>query len=268
MSDVNHLEMRRTLNGERGSTKTRTLILEHALKMASLSGIEGLTIGELAKSVGMSKSGLFAHFQGKDNLQLSVLKLAVERFVDSVLKPSFREPRGEPRVRALFRNWLAHLDEANDRPGGSILISASIELDDRPGALRDFVQRAQWDMIANVEKAAKLAVEEGDFREDLDCGLFAWSVYSFVLGYHHSKRMLQDPRAEEHVKRSFQGLILVSRVNKSVSGQPSKSVSGQPNKSVSGQPSKSVRQRSRPEKKSERRTKKLESNAKRKLNLK
>jgi AcrR family transcriptional regulator len=190
---------------------TKTLILDRALKIASREGIEGLTIGELAKAVGMSKSGLFAHFGGKDQLQLSVLKLATKQFVDCVIRPAIKAERGEPRIKSMFRNWLEHLNDEKVLPGGSILIAASVELDDRPGNLRLFVKEAQKDLISNIEKAARIAVEEGHFRRDLDCEQFAWSLYSFVLGYHHFKRMLDDPKAELRLKRSFKGLLEVSR---------------------------------------------------------
>ena len=190
---------------------TKNLILDTAVKIASREGIEGLTIGELAKAVGMSKSGLFAHFGGRDQLQLDVLKLATEKFIDLVMRPAFKAERGEPRVKAMFKNWLDHLNNESELPGGSILIAASIELDDRPGALRDFAQKAQQDLIANIEKAAQISVEEDHFRADLDVEQFAWSMYSFVLGYHHFKRFLDDPKAELHVKRSFNGLLAISR---------------------------------------------------------
>ena len=196
------------------ASKTRKTILQTALKIASREGIEGLTIGELAKAVGMSKSGLFAHFGNKDQLQLAVLKLATENFVNTVMRPAFSEPRGEPRLQAMMANWLDHLNDRKALPGGSILIAASTELDDRPGVLRDFVQTAQKDLIHNIEKAATMAVEEGHFRCDLDIEQFAWSMYSFVLGYHHFKRMLEDPKAELHLKRSFKGLIEVAKKKK------------------------------------------------------
>jgi AcrR family transcriptional regulator len=195
------------------SANTKALILDTAVKIASREGIEGLTIGELAKAVGMSKSGLFAHFGGKDQLQIEVLKQATETFVNVVMRPAFKAPRGEPRIREMFKNWLAHLNDESQLPGGSILIAASIELDDRPGAVRDFAQKAQKDLIANVERAAQMAVEEGHFRHDLDVEQFAWSMYSFVLGYHHFKRMLEDPKAELHLKRSFKGLLEISRAS-------------------------------------------------------
>jgi len=197
------------------SLNTKEMILDRAVKIASREGIGGLTIGELAKAVGMSKSGLFAHFGGKDQLQLDVLRLATEKFVDVVMRPAFTAPRGEPRIKAMFKNWLEHLNDESELPGGSILISASIELDDRPGPLRDFAAQAQKDLIKNIEKAAQLAVDEGHFRQDLDVEQFAWSMYSFVLGYHHFKRLLQDPKAELHVKRSFNGLLAISRAESS-----------------------------------------------------
>ena len=165
--------------------QTRKQILDAALSVASREGLAGLTIGELAKSVGMSKSGLFAHFRTKDALELAVLEAAVERFVAAVIHPAFQKPRGEPRIIALVENWVRFLDGSDSLPGGSVLISASVELDDRPGASRDFVQKAQRDLITNIEKSARIAVDVGHFREDLDCDQFAWSLYSFVLGYHH-----------------------------------------------------------------------------------
>lgn len=196
--------------GEKGRT-TRAQILEVALSVASREGLSGLTIGELAKSVGMSKSGLFAHFRGIDALQLAVLQAAVSRFISTVMKPAFEQPRGEPRLEALVKNWLQFINGDKVLPGGSVIISASVELDDRPGVLRDFVQAAQRDLITNIEKAARIAVTEGQFREDLDCEQFAWSLYSFVLGYHHFSRMLNDPKAELHLMRSVHGLFRVAR---------------------------------------------------------
>jgi AcrR family transcriptional regulator len=210
-------------DSERAAGKTRKLILNVALKIASRDGIDGLTIGELAKAVGMSKSGLFAHFGGKDQLQLAVLQLATEQFVNVVLKPAFKAPRGLPRIKQMFDNWLEHLNDEATLPGSGVLIAASTELDDRPGVLRDFVQQAQKDLISNIEKAAKMAVEEGQFRRDLDVEQFAWSMYSFVLGFHHFKRMLEDPKAELHLKRAFKGLLELSKSPGKKSGKLKKS---------------------------------------------
>jgi AcrR family transcriptional regulator len=196
--------------------RTKVLILETALRIASCEGIGGLTIGELAKAVGMSKSGLFAHFKNKDDLQLQVLQLAVDRFVERVLRPAFFKPPGEARIVAMFENWFEHLNDESELPGGSLLIAASTELDDRPGVLRNFVQDSQKDLIRNIEKAAKIAVTAGDFRKNLDVEQFAWSLYSLVLGYHHFKRMLEDPKAELHLQRSFGGLMRACRAERTI----------------------------------------------------
>lgn len=191
--------------------ETRQLILDKAVRVASTIGIEGLTIGALARAVGMSKSGLFAHFKSKDQLQYAALQNAVEHFVEAVLRPAFKQPRGEPRLKAMVDNWIDHIDDEDTLPGGSVLISASIELDDRPGSLREFVFEAQNSLIENIRKAARLAISENHFRPDLDIDLFAWSLYSFVLGYHHFSRLLRDPRAKEHFKHATKSLIELAK---------------------------------------------------------
>lgn len=211
-----------TLSYPAKGKQTRKQILDAALIVASREGLGGLTIGELAKTVGMSKSGLFAHFRTKDALELAVLEAAVDRFVSAVIHPAFQKPRGEPRILALVENWVKFLDGSDSLPGGSVLISASVELDDRPGPARDFVQTAQRDLITNIEKSARIAVDVGHFREDLDCDQFAWSLYSFVLGYHHFSRMLNDPKAEWHLMQSVRGLLNVARRRTEGAGEKSK----------------------------------------------
>lgn len=184
---------------------TRETILDEAIKIASRIGLEGLTIGTLADKVGMSKSGLFAHFKSKDALQLAVLKRAADLFTTKVLAESFKSSRGQPRIQSIFENWIRFLND--ELPGGSIFVAASFELDDRPGLLRDYVHKAQRDLIRSLEKAAELAIEEGHFSRNVDVGHFAWTLYSFVLGYHHSKRMIEDPNAESHLRAAFKGLL-------------------------------------------------------------
>jgi AcrR family transcriptional regulator len=189
---------------------TRERILEQAVRLASRDGLEGLTIGTLSSELGLSKSGLFAHFGSKDELQLQVLQAAVERFEENVIRPALKAPRGEPRVRALLENWLVW---ENDRslPGGCPLIAASIELDDRPGPLRDFLVAAQRRRYEFMVKAARLAVEAGHFRADLDPEQLAFEINGIVFSYHHSHRMLHDPRATERARTAFTRLLNDSR---------------------------------------------------------
>ncbi|MES2767522.1 MAG: TetR/AcrR family transcriptional regulator [Bdellovibrionota bacterium] len=195
----------------RGQT-TKKIILDEAMKIASIHGIQGVTIGELAKKVGMSKSGLFAHFENKDNLQLEILRMASEHFVESVMKPAFREEKGLPRIMAMFNHWLVFLNDHSTLPGGSIFISASFELDDRPGVLKDFVQKSQNDLILNMEKAVQLAIDCKHLKSSTNKNDFAWKLYSYILGYHHFKRMLNHPEAEELMRNAVKELIDKNRV--------------------------------------------------------
>ncbi len=188
--------------------QTRELILDQALNLASTLGLEGLSIGGLAKEVGMSKSGLFAHFDSKEDLQLQVLQTAIDRFIAVVVARALRQPRGEPRVRALFENWLRWTQAI---PGGCVFVSAANELDDRPGEPRKLLLAAQRDWLEALATAARIAVEEGHFRPDLDVEQFAYELYSVLLGLHHFQRLLRDPGAFDRARASFENLIRNSR---------------------------------------------------------
>jgi AcrR family transcriptional regulator len=133
--------------------ETRDLILRRALDLASIDGLEQLTIGLLAKTVGMSKSGLFAHFKSKEQLQLSVLQAATERFVRDVVSPALRRPRGRPRVEALFELWLAW---ESAFPGGCPYQAAIVEFDDRPGVVRDYLVETQRDWQDAITQAVRI----------------------------------------------------------------------------------------------------------------
>lgn len=186
--------------------ETRAAILERAFASASRVGLEGLTIGGLADEVGLSKSGLFAHFDSKEALQLQVLETAAERFVETVVAPALKAPRGEPRVRALFERWM-DWEEAAFQPGGCIFIATANELDDRPGPVRDRLVALQEDWLEALATAARIAVSEGHFREDLDARQFAYDLYALILAYHHFSRLLHDPAAEERARSSFEALL-------------------------------------------------------------
>lgn len=190
--------------------ETRALILDEAMAQASRWGLESLSIGGLAKSVDMSKSGVFAHFDSKEDLQLSVLELAGRRFVECVITPALQAHRGEPRVRALFERWM-QWEETKYQPGGCIFIATANELDNRPGPLRDRLVATQRDWLEALATAAGIAVAEGHFREDLDTEQFAYDLYSIILAYHHFHRLLQDPQAEERALKAFDELLAMSR---------------------------------------------------------
>jgi AcrR family transcriptional regulator len=190
--------------------QTREAILETALSLASVGGLAGLSIGSLAREVGLSKSGLFAHFGSKEELELAVLQTAVDRFVSEVVTPALRQPRGEPRVRALFERWL-DWEVAKFLPGGCPFLAVAKEVDDRPGPVRDFLVRTQRDWLDALAAAARIAVVEGHFREDLDAEQFAYEVYSTILGCSQFHRLLRDPATWERCRAAFDGLLARSR---------------------------------------------------------
>ncbi len=190
--------------------ETRERILDRAMAMASVVGLEGLSIGELARETGMSKSGLFAHFESKEALQIKILETARERFVRDVVGPALRASRGEGRVRALFERWLAW---EKDRVGGCPFVEASYELDDRPGRIRDALVAVQREWAATLAKAAEIAIDEGHFRRDLDTRQFAFEVYGIALAYHLHHRLLDADDATERARTAFDRLVAASRLS-------------------------------------------------------
>jgi AcrR family transcriptional regulator len=190
--------------------ETRDRIVDRALRLASRDGLEGLSIGGLAGELGLSKSGLFAHFGSKEDLQLAVLREAVARFEATVVRPALRAARGEPRIRALFEHWLDWMADPAF-PGGCILLAASVELDDREGRPRDYLAGTQRLLLETLAKAARLAVEAGHLRADLDCDQFAFEMYALVLARGHWKRLLRDPQADVRARAAFESLIARSR---------------------------------------------------------
>lgn len=188
--------------------QTKDAILDEALGIASRVGFNALSIGQLAESTGMSKSGLFAHFRSKEALQLEALERGRERFTDWVIRPTLGAPRGVARVRALLDNWLAW--ETQALQGGCIFVAASVEYDDQPGPMREAIVRNQTDWREFVITVAGSAVDEGDFRADLDLDQFAFTLQGLMYAYHHATRILGDPHALERTKSALEQLIASS----------------------------------------------------------
>jgi AcrR family transcriptional regulator len=185
---------------------TRTAILDRGVRLAAQIGLEGLTVGRLAADLGMSKSGLFAHFHSKEALQIQVLDAAAERFVEEVVRAAVRQPRGEPRMVALYDRWLAWA-KSNSGPGGCLFVAAAAELDDRPGPVRDRLVALQKGWLEMIAIVYRTGVTERHFREDVDPEQFAHDLYSVMLGFHHASRLLRDPRAEERSHLAFERLL-------------------------------------------------------------
>lgn len=183
---------------------TRQRILDQAYAQATRLGLEGLTLGKLAEELGMSKSGVFAHFRSREDLQLAVLELASQRFVLQVLQPALKEPRGLPRLQAVVKNWFA-LAAVSCR--ACLFISGSSEYDDRPGALKEALQEYHNRWRQDLARAVTQAIDKGQLHEDTDPQQVAFEIYSLVLGLHHDARLFGDPGALHRAERALDKLL-------------------------------------------------------------
>lgn len=181
------------------SERTRTRVLREALSLAGSVGFTGLTFGTLAGQAGISKSGLFAHFESKEDLQIQTLHLAEEMFVDRVLRPAVKEARGVARMRRLFDGWMAWIQSGTE-PRGDILTSAAFEFDDAPdGPMRAAVVEGHDKMQGTIERLARQAIEAGQFHKKADTAQFAFEFLGIVHAHHHARRLL---RTDQHARRA------------------------------------------------------------------
>ena len=174
--------------------RTKQGILDRAVDIASVEGLEGLTIGRLAEELEMSKSGLFAHFGSKEELQLATVEAARQRFLDSMFRPALKAPRGYPRLLAICRAWLAYI-KRGVFPGGCFFAAASFEFDGRPGPIRDAVVAAMDVWLDALEKAIRMAKEEGHIDRDVDVKQLAFELNAIFFGANFSYQMRDDKRA-------------------------------------------------------------------------
>jgi len=173
--------------------KTRRAILRKAVNIASLEGLEGLTIGKLAATLRISKSGLFAHFGSKEELQCAVVDEARDIFVEKVVLPA-AQLRGLRLLRALCENWLSY-GEQKTFPGGCFFSAASLEFDDRPGPVRDRILGLMKKWLGNLEHAARDAQAAGEIRNDVDVHQLAFEIQALAMGGNWSSRLFRDQTA-------------------------------------------------------------------------
>jgi AcrR family transcriptional regulator len=189
-----------TVRGRKGES-TRAAIVDAALSLARREGLEGLTIGVLAERLGMSKSGVFAHFGSREDLQLAVLREYATRFVERVLRPAVRAARGLPRLQAIVDRWLSLL--AEELEAGCILIGGASEYDDRPGPLRDALAQIVRSWKAELVRALEQARACGHLRADVDCDQMVFEIYGLMLMLHQDARLLHG---KDSVLRARAGL--------------------------------------------------------------
>jgi AcrR family transcriptional regulator len=186
--------------------ETREAILQHSVRRAIDIGLEGLSIGLLAKELGMSKSGVFAHFKSKEGLQLALIDHVADVFLQQTIRPALRAPRGRARLQALADSWLAWLLD-NEFGGGCFFVAASVEYQGRPGPIRQRLVAHQRDWLELIENVARTAVAEGSLAEDTDLERFAYEFHAAGLIQQHASRLLDDPRAAEIARAAFERLI-------------------------------------------------------------
>lgn len=195
------------MKGER----TRQSILERAVDIASLEGLEGLTIGRLAQELEMSKSGLFAHFGSKEELQLATIEAASQRYIREIFTPALLQPRGFPRLMAICESWLSYI-RRGVFPGGCFFAAASFEFDSRPGAVQDRVRGLMNDWIGALERAIVMAKDEGHIREEVDPAQLAFELNALFFGANFSFYLRHDAQAIEKARRAVEARLNGLRV--------------------------------------------------------
>jgi AcrR family transcriptional regulator len=186
---------------------THQRVLGLGLEMVSERGLAGVSIGGLAERAGLSKSGVFAHFRSKEELQVALLRAAEEALQREVVAPTMAEPPGLPRLRMLMSRWLGWAARSG-LPGGCPLYSAAFELDDADeGPLRDYLAGSQREWAALLTNVVREAMALGHLRGDLDPFQFAWQLNGIYLAHHVSQRLTRDPDADTRAHAAFEALV-------------------------------------------------------------
>jgi AcrR family transcriptional regulator len=185
--------------------QTKAVIIDAALGLASQIGLEGLSIGALAEVTGMSKSGVFAHFGSREELQISVIREYHARFEAEVFYAAMQKPRGVPRLQALFDNWMVQTSAEID--SGCIYISGAVEFDDRTGPVRDALASSVGSWQSALRRAVELAQEEGQLSRESDAHQIAFEIHGLILALHYEARFLRNPSATERARQGFAHIL-------------------------------------------------------------
>ena len=189
----------------RKGEQTRAAILDVALELASRNGLEGLTIGLLADRMSMSKSGVFAHFGSREDLQLEVVKLYHHRFEQEVFYPSIKETRGLPRLVAMYTRWVKRVSV--EIASGCIYISGAVEYDDREGPIREELVSMVRAWQGALLRSVRQAIELRHLRTGFDAEQLVFEMHGLILALHHDARFLRNPGAVERARAGFERLI-------------------------------------------------------------
>lgn len=185
--------------------ETRSAILKAALKHASSEGFEAITIGLLAEQTGMSKSGLFAHFGSKEELQIATLDEAIRRFNEVTTLPALSAPRGLKRLTAMCDNWIMWTTRCE--LAGCPMMTAITEFDDKPGAVRDALVQHMQRMQDSMVKSIQMTIDTGEFAADTDPGQMAFELFGVLASCYRSRNLFRDSQANVRAKKAFDRLF-------------------------------------------------------------
>ena len=185
--------------------QTKAAIVDAALGLATQIGLEGLSIGALAEVMRMSKSGVFAHFGSREELQISVIREYYTRFEDEVFYPALQHPKGMPRLKALFKNWMNRTSVEID--SGCLFISGAVEFDDRPGPVRDALAGSVKTWLAAMNRAVVQAKQAGHLAQDVDEHQMAFEIHGLILALHYEARFLKTPGSVNRANTGFANIL-------------------------------------------------------------
>ncbi|WP_312306521.1 TetR/AcrR family transcriptional regulator [Pulveribacter sp.] len=185
--------------------QTKAAIIDAALGLATHIGLEGLSIGALADVTGMSKSGVFAHFGSREELQISVVREYHQRFEQEVFYPAMAEERGLPRLRALFANWMQRTSMEID--SGCIYISGAVEFDDREGPVRDALAGSVLTWMAAMKRAIQQCKECGQLQAGVDEEQMLFEIHGLILALHYEARFLKTPGSIGRATTGFDNIL-------------------------------------------------------------
>jgi len=199
-----------TAESKKGSV-TKAAILQAALEIASKSGLEGLTIGNIAETVNMSKSGVFAHFGSREELQVEVVKAYYQRFEDLVFGPALLKSKGLPRLKQMISAWLKM--SIGDDTSSCFFISGAAEFDDRTGIVRDALVQSVEDWRSAIRRAIKEAIAAGHLKKTVNPDDLLFQLYSIVLGVHHDSRFLQNPKSLALANKLIKDIFAINQAS-------------------------------------------------------
>jgi AcrR family transcriptional regulator len=200
---TNHHEPKET-RADKGA-QTKANITDAALRLASQIGLEGLSLGAIAEITQMSKSGVFAHFGSREEIQISVVREYFLRFERDVFTPALTAARGLPRLRAMFANWMTQV--AQEIQSGCIFISGAVEFDDRTGPVRDALEQSMKTWLSAVRRAITICVEEKHLRADTDPKQAMFEIHGLILALHYEARFIKSEHSAARATTGFENLL-------------------------------------------------------------